>query len=161
VNSIAVGVRRLLGFRSNNGVLGLVGVEHSGFDEVHGGGCRVVVENRWEYPREISVHDIDPPLNGGRKKINNYLVRTESPVARLVYRLIGLSKVRTATIVVAEDNAWLFLYLHQLMHERTAIAYPTESGMPEKSKQQIQTIVTADMKATLLPTTKSSPSVCC
>ena len=55
----------MLGFRRNNRVVGFEVVEHSGFDEVHGGGCRVVVEDRWENPREISVHDFERRLSGG------------------------------------------------------------------------------------------------
>lgn len=33
------------------------------------------------------------------------------------------------------------------MYEKTAIIYSTESGMPGKSKQQIQMMINADMKA--------------
>ena len=89
------------------------------------------------------ISEFKPP----DKNAKTTLVRTESPVAHLVYRFIGLSKFGTAAIKVPEDAAWLFLYLHQLMYEKTAIAYPTESGMHNKTKQQIQTAVNRDIKA--------------
>jgi hypothetical protein len=89
------------------------------------------------------ISEFKPP----GKHANNYLVRTESPVTHLVYRFLGLSKFHSTTVAVPTDTAWLFLYLHQLMYEKTAIAYPAESGMPGKTKQQIQTAVNRDMKA--------------
>jgi hypothetical protein len=73
------------------------------------------------------------------------VVGTQSPATHLVYRFLGLSKFRSAAIDVPENTAWLFLYLHQLIYEKTAIAYPTESGMHGQTKQQIQTAVNRDI----------------
>jgi hypothetical protein len=74
-------------------------------------------------------------------------IRTESPVTHLVYRFLGLSKFSSTAIAVPENTAWLFLYLHQLIYEKTAIAYPSESGMHLQTKQQIQTAVNRDINA--------------
>ena len=74
-------------------------------------------------------------------------VRTESPVTHLVYRFLGLSKFSSTAVAVPENTAWLFLYLHQLIYEKTAIAYPTESDMHLQTKQQIQTAVNRDINA--------------
>lgn len=72
---------------------------------------------------------------------------TESPATHLVYRWIGLARFHTNSITPPENMGWLFLYLHQLIYEQAAIAYPVESGMVGKSKQQIQTMVNHDIAA--------------
>ena len=81
------------------------------------------------------------------KSAQTSVVRTQSPATHLVYRFLGLSKCRSAAIDVPENSAWLFLYLHQLIYEKTAITYPTESGMHGRTKQQIQTAVNRDINA--------------
>ena len=43
--------------------------------------------------------------------------------------------------------AWLFLYLYQLIYEKTAIAHRAESGMHGQTEQQIRTAVNRDLKA--------------
>ena len=83
-------------------------------------------------------------------------VRTESPVTHLVYRFLGLSKFSSTAIAIPENTAWLFLYLHQLIYEKTAIAYPTKSGMHLQTKQQIQTAVNRDIN--VLCNAKFGPS---
>jgi predicted transcriptional regulator len=42
---------------------------------------------------------------------------------------------------------WLFLYLHQLVYEKTAMTFPDTAGMPGKTRQQIQTVVNHDINA--------------
>ena len=41
--------------------------------------------------------------------------------------------------------AWLFLFLHQLVYEITAIEYPNECGMTGKRAQQIKIQVNQDL----------------
>ena len=74
---------------------------------------------------------------------------TEFPATYLVYRWIGLARSQSLSVAPPENMGWLFLYMHQLIYEQTAIAFPDESGMSGKSKQQIQTIVNHDINALL------------
>jgi hypothetical protein len=73
------------------------------------------------------------------------LIHAHSPSIHLGYRFLALAKYRATTVVPAENMAWLFLFLHQLIYETTAIQYPSQCGMAGKSSQQIQTQVNQDL----------------
>jgi hypothetical protein len=75
------------------------------------------------------------------------LIKASSPGLHLGYRFLAIAKHRRTTIEPAENMAWLFLYLHQLMYEVTAVEYPSQCGMAGKSKQQIKTRVNQDLEA--------------
>jgi hypothetical protein len=75
------------------------------------------------------------------------LINTSSPGLHLGYRFLTIAKHYGTTIKPAENMAWLFLFLHQLIYEVTAIEYPTQCGMAGKSKQQIKTHVNQDLEA--------------
>jgi hypothetical protein len=64
-----------------------------------------------------------------------------------VIDFLAISKHRGTHLAAAENCSWLFLYLHQLFYEITAIAYPSECGMPGKKAQPIQTRVNRDLAA--------------
>lgn len=72
---------------------------------------------------------------------------TQSPAAHLVYRWTALAKFRSTSVGLSENMGWLFLYLHQLIYEKVAIAYPGESGMAGMTEQRIQTAVNRDIDA--------------
>lgn len=65
IDAIAVRVRRLFRFRRDNRVVRFEVVEHSCFDKIHGGGSRIVIKDRWEDSREITVYDFEGSLAGG------------------------------------------------------------------------------------------------
>jgi hypothetical protein len=69
------------------------------------------------------------------------------PACLLAYRFVGLARFRRDGLCPPENMAWLFLFLHQLVYEKTALKFPTEAGLAGKSKQQIQTRVNNDIKA--------------
>lgn len=72
---------------------------------------------------------------------------TNSPVIHLAYRWIGIARFQKASVAPLENLAWLFLYLHQLVYEEAALAFPDSCGMSGKTRQQIQTIVNCDINA--------------
>jgi len=75
------------------------------------------------------------------------LINSSSPSIHLGYRFLAIAKYRRQAVDPAENMAWLFLFLHQLVYEVTAIEYPSQCGMAGKSKQQIQTRVNHDLEA--------------
>jgi hypothetical protein len=103
--------------------------------------------------------DLEEVIAAVRKTLNSFIIEfkfpdkssptsvvgTQSRATHLVYRFLGLFKFRSAVVDVPENTTWLFLYLHQLMYEKTAIAYPTESGIHGQTKQQIQRAVNRDI----------------
>jgi len=90
------------------------------------------------------ISELMPPDLKPSTKTN---VRSHSPATHLVYRFLGLSKFGSTSIDVPANMAWLFLYLYQLIYEKTAIAHRTESGMHGQTEQQIRTAVNRDLKA--------------
>jgi hypothetical protein len=65
VDSMTICVLGLFRFRRNNRIVRFEVVERPCFDEIHGSGSGVVVENRREDPREITVHDLKWSLASG------------------------------------------------------------------------------------------------
>jgi len=78
---------------------------------------------------------------------NGSLIHAHSPGVHLCYRFLALSKYRATAVAPAENMAWLFLFLHQLVYETTAIQYPSQCGMTGKTPQQIQARVNQDLAA--------------
>jgi len=75
------------------------------------------------------------------------VLQPDSPVAHMVYRWVGLARFSGSVINPPENIAWLFLYLHQLIYENTALKYAAECGLPGKTSQQIRTLVNIDLEA--------------
>jgi len=75
------------------------------------------------------------------------LIKAQSSGVHLGYRFLAFAKYRATTVAPAENMAWLFLFLHQLVYETTAIQYPSECGMTGMKRQPIQTRVNQDLVA--------------
>jgi hypothetical protein len=78
---------------------------------------------------------------------NTHVINASSPGLHLGYRFLAIAKHCRTALEPAENMAWLFLFLHQLVYEVTAVEYPTQCGMAGKSKQQIKTRVNQDLEA--------------
>jgi hypothetical protein len=77
----------------------------------------------------------------------SHICNASSPGLHLGYRFLAIAKHRRTALEPAENMAWLFLFLHQLVYEVTAIEYPSQCGMTGKTKQQIKTRVNQDLEA--------------
>ena len=88
------------------------------------------------------ISDIKAPQTGVHGSYGR-----DSPVTHLVYRWMALAKFQDKTLSPPETMAWLFLYIHQLVYEKTALMFPAQTGMNNKTSQQIQTLVNRDLKS--------------
>jgi hypothetical protein len=77
----------------------------------------------------------------------SHVCNASSPGLHLGYRFLAIAKHRRTALEPAENMAWLFLFLHQLVYEVTAVEYPTQCGMAGEMKQQIKTHVNQDLEA--------------
>jgi hypothetical protein len=76
-----------------------------------------------------------------------HVINASSPGLHLGYRFLAIARHRHTALEPAENTAWLFLFLHQLVYEVTAVEYPNRCGMAGKSKQQIKIRVNQDLEA--------------
>ena len=103
-----------------------------------------------------SISEIQEVTKEVGKSLNDFIVQARQPTAagtedapalHLAYRFVGLARFRTHGVAPPEGMAYLFLFLNQLVYQETAILFPAECGLPNKSLQQIQTFVNDDISA--------------